>query len=307
MPRSNEEFFSHTIRRLLEKDGVARVFVAESKERLTANVRGLPHTMPVPRIAVCLKGRAHYEFSCGGSLQTWEMHPGDAIFVPADCWMRVCADSDYDSLGVVFFHDLTRIIHAHSTVQVRRHPRYPFNLNRRVLIWPHPLVMVGRSLANQFLSTLSHPNESLRNRALMNLILYSILDTLREDPVEFDGGKPRLSWQAACAFIEDHLHLSLSREDVAAALNIHPNHLSRLFKRFGESSFNGYITRKRMNRARVMLADSRWNITDVSLQCGFTSLSYFARVCRIELGQAPSEFRQAAVLAASRRKHDQPV
>lgn len=306
MPKVAPSFFTRIIERILTDNGVSKVLVAEPQDASAVQPSGMPNTHPVPRISVCLKGSAHYELACDGTLKTWEVHPGEAIFVPANSWMRVCADSDYDSLGIVFFHDLTRIIRVHSTDSIRRHPHYPFNLNREVLVWPHPLGETGLAYAEALSKRNDAPNGQLYSKSLLNLLLYSTLSLLKEEPVELEGGKPKLAWQAACGFVQDHLHLSVGREEVARFLHIHPNHVSRLFKQYGDCSFSEYVTKKRMDRARVMLADPSFNITDVALQCGFTSLSYFARVCHVELGLAPSEFRQAAALAAARRNKEKP-
>lgn len=299
MLAASRTFFSALISRTLAAGGTKRVFVASHQRGVGTRGRGLPNTQPVPRITVCLKGRARYEFTSHGTTKIWELEPGDSIFVPPDCPLRVCADSDYDSLGAVFFHDLTRLIEVHSSSKVRNSARYPFNLNRRVVIWPRPLPETGQSYVRE-LTGHGGPNPELKRQASMNLLFFSLLDLLAEEELDLGSGKSRLVWQAACSFIDDHLHLPLGRDEVARHLKIHPNHVSRLFAQFGKSTFVEYITKKRMTRARAMLADPRWNVTDVALQCGFTSLSYFARVCHVELGLAPSQFRHAAVLSAAR-------
>ena len=42
---------------------------------------------------------------------------------------------------------------------------------------------------------------------------------------------------------------SLSRRDVAQFLNLHPNHISRLFAQFGGESFHHYVLQARLDRA----------------------------------------------------------
>ncbi|RRJ95078.1 AraC family transcriptional regulator [Opitutaceae bacterium TAV4] len=315
MPRTNELFFVRLTNRILQHGGVSRVLVADTGDGMVYAPNGLHNIRPIPRIIVCLKGRAHYEFAMGGKTQKWEICANEAIFVPAYCWLHACYDTDYDSLGVVFYQDITRILLVRSNDAVRRNRRYPFNLNRRVLMWPRPLSMEGqiylKGLARNGAKTgevtsgtgTAFPGKmDVRHRSSMNLLLDAVLETLAEALPDMEGGRSRLSWQAACAFVQEHLHLPFGRGDVADFLKLHPNHISRLFTQFSECSFAQYVMRQRMDRARAMLADPRWNITEVSLQCGFTSLSYFSRVCHAELGLPPSEFRQAAVVTTAGKK-----
>ncbi len=313
MPQENKVFFSRIINRILQRGGVSRVLVADTGEGIAQAPNGLHNIRPIPRIIVCLKGRAHYEFSMRGRTEKWEIRENEAVFVPAYCWLHACYDTDYDSLGVVFYQDITRLLLVRSNDAVRRSRRFPFTLNRRVLMWPRPLSAAGqiyvRELAQEKMDTnLSRRGQgeesrlSLRHCSLMDLLLDAVLGTLDETLPEVEGGRSRLSWQTACAFVQDHLHLPFGRDDVARFLKVHPNHISRLFTQFSECSFAQYVMRQRMERARVMLADPRWNITEISLQCGFTSLSYFSRMCHLELGLPPSEFRQAAALAADKKK-----
>lgn len=55
----------------------------------------------------------------------------------------------------------------------------------------------------------------VRHRSSMNLLLDAVLETLAEALPDMEGGRSRLSWQAACAFVQEHLHLPFGRGDVA--------------------------------------------------------------------------------------------
>lgn len=295
MSFSSHPFLSRSINKILSQGGVSAVSVVDHVKGNAFEESGLPNIQTVPRAIICLKGQGFYEYTLNGARSEHSLSQNEAIFIPAGSWLRVCGRTDYDSLGIVFFDDITRILFVRANDAVRKHPKYPFNLNREVLIWPRPLTAEGQA----FLAACSSKNEavnpSLRRVALFNLVLEAVAEVLREEITEPTGGRSRVSWQAACAFIHDHLHLPFGREDVADFLKLHPNHISRLFNQFSSCSFAHYVTSKRILRAKSMLRNPRWNVTDIALQCGFTSLSYFSRVFHTEVGLSPTDYRIQAL------------
>lgn len=55
-----------------------------------------------------------------------------------------------------------------------------------------------------------------------------------------------------------------------------------------------YIQRKRVERARRLLADTELPLIDIYVKCGFESANYFTRVFRKLTGDTPSDFRRKA-------------
>ncbi len=54
-----------------------------------------------------------------------------------------------------------------------------------------------------------------------------------------------------------------------------------------------YLQRQRVEKARVMLADRRQSITEIALNCGFTTGAYFSSVFRRHFHCSPREYRDA--------------
>ena len=70
-------------------------------------------------------------------------------------------------------------------------------------------------------------------------------------------------------------------------------HFTRLFKEYTYVTFYDYVMHRRMQAAKVMLADSNLSITEIAFQTGFNNLSSFTRGFRNTVGQTPSEYRLA--------------
>jgi two-component system response regulator YesN len=96
---------------------------------------------------------------------------------------------------------------------------------------------------------------------------------------------------SAIDFIEQNYQHGVGLQETAEALGISENHLSRLFHKETGFSFLTYITIFRLRRALDLLKDSRLNITEIYLQCGFRTGSYFAQIFRKYLGETPQQYR----------------
>ncbi|MGV1754944.1 helix-turn-helix domain-containing protein [Agrobacterium sp. CG674] len=49
---------------------------------------------------------------------------------------------------------------------------------------------------------------------------------------------------------------------------------------------------RRVERAKLMLAETRLTVGDIALDCGFNGVSQFGRSFRDVVGQTPLEFRR---------------
>ena len=80
-----------------------------------------------------------------------------------------------------------------------------------------------------------------------------------------------------CDYIEAHCSEDLNLDDIANMCGFSKFYFSRLFKQFTNISFYKYVNQKRITKATELLIDPKNSITDVALNCGFSSLSSFIR------------------------------
>lgn len=71
-------------------------------------------------------------------------------------------------------------------------------------------------------------------------------------------------------------------------------YLSQLFSREMGESFNHYLTGKRLDKAKQLLADGV-KLEDAALQSGYNDASYFNKVFKKETGRTPGEYRKERV------------
>lgn len=93
-------------------------------------------------------------------------------------------------------------------------------------------------------------------------------------------------------YLDRHFTEDITVESVAAAMFLNKDYLSHVFKDETGYTVIGYVISLRINRAKVLLAESDQSITDIAAACGYTDFSYFSRLFKKHAKASPSEFRK---------------
>lgn len=116
----------------------------------------------------------------------------------------------------------------------------------------------------------------------------------QEIPVT-DPSQPRspsqIRLQQMLFFIRHHYSEPITLRDIAVAANISQSEAARCFKKNLDVTPFNYLIQYRLEVAKVMLQSSEMSITEIAMQCGFDSVSYFDRVFRKYYWLTPKEFR----------------
>jgi YesN/AraC family two-component response regulator len=91
--------------------------------------------------------------------------------------------------------------------------------------------------------------------------------------------------------IDSKLHAPLSLGDLAAYSRRNPAYISVLFKKEMGVSVMEYLTRKRIEEAKEMLAHTELPIAHIADTLAFRSPSYFSQTFRGQTGQTPRQYR----------------
>jgi AraC-like DNA-binding protein len=86
-------------------------------------------------------------------------------------------------------------------------------------------------------------------------------------------------------------------DDVALSVGVSPRYVRKLLEAEGWS-FSGYVTERRLERARAMLTGARFaqlTVSAIAFDVGFGDLSYFNRAFRRRYQRTPSDVRAEAV------------
>ncbi|MGN0394172.1 MAG: helix-turn-helix domain-containing protein [Coprococcus sp.] len=95
------------------------------------------------------------------------------------------------------------------------------------------------------------------------------------------------------AWIDEHIKQNVTVRDIADTVNICPRECQRIFSRYLHYSPMEYIRRRRIFTAAQLLSTTDIPVTDIALDCGFASSSYFSKQFKALVGSTPVEYRMA--------------
>lgn len=94
-------------------------------------------------------------------------------------------------------------------------------------------------------------------------------------------------------YIEQNIDQELSLKELATVANFSPFHFHRIFRALVGETLNQFIQRLRIEKAAKMLIDApRKSITEIALDCGFSSSATFARSFKEAYLMNASQWRQ---------------
>jgi len=97
--------------------------------------------------------------------------------------------------------------------------------------------------------------------------------------------------QLAIEHINRHIFEALTIDGICDAVHTSKYHFCRQFKKATGFTVMEYILKTRLILARDMLLKTDKTISEISESCGFSSVSYFSRVFRQEMGMSPLKYR----------------
>ena len=95
----------------------------------------------------------------------------------------------------------------------------------------------------------------------------------------------------ACDYIMENCHRNISLEEVAQTVHLSHFYFSRLFKQEKGCNFVDFITKVRVDRAKVMLQDPDYTVVQIATEVGYQDASYFCRVFRHATAMTPKQYR----------------
>ena len=93
-------------------------------------------------------------------------------------------------------------------------------------------------------------------------------------------------------FIARHYSETLSVEQIARVVNLHPNYAMKLFRDQFHTSILDYLARHRVAHAQRLLLTTDKQIMQIGLESGFGSSSRFYAVFKRCCGQSPGRYRR---------------
>lgn len=107
------------------------------------------------------------------------------------------------------------------------------------------------------------------------------------------------SVQAARRLIDTHWTEPLDTRALARHAHLSPFHFIRVFRATFGVTPHQYLTRRRLEHAKVLLTTGALSVTDICMEVGFSSLGSFCTLFQRHTGRSPQQYR---LLMLARRR-----
>jgi AraC-like DNA-binding protein len=111
---------------------------------------------------------------------------------------------------------------------------------------------------------------------------------------------------AAKVYIDENYHEQIDLESVSQQAFLSRFHFHRLFRKVYRRTPHQYITQKRLDKAKDLLAENK-PVTDVCNEVGFESIGSFSTLFKKEIGFAPTYYRNMAWLKKQQQKNQPKI
>ena len=212
---------------------------------------------------------------------TYSMNPGTITFLTPIDFHSVTPEPTLKVLMVLFEESLL-------SPAMQMH-----FLNRREnLIFSSKEEVASLSVLVDRLENECNRNDAFAVRArknLLELLLYPMARSITQSTE-----LPRInsdSVEASLQYVFQHFREDITLAQVAQLCGYTANYFSMLFHKTCGTCFTDFLTRLRLNYARMLLLTTDRNISDIALASGFYSTSSFYRAFKKQINMSPAEYR----------------
>ncbi|MGN7471171.1 helix-turn-helix domain-containing protein [Brevibacillus sp. SAFN-007a] len=210
------------------------------------------------------------------------LHPGVAVFCPADSGMYVINEHDV-SLVIerIAFEKLALSAEegGYRRIPIRDMPAgvLDYSFPQRVLQWAQELRIAIAQNENEW--------------KIQSLFL-QVLSVFFQPKTNEDTQETRRLMEQTIRYIQQHYREPITREQLAARIGVSPEHFSRVFRKETGMSFVEYLGRVRIRKGQELLQFSAKDLHVIAQETGFANDYYFSRKFKQIVGVPPTVYRK---------------
>jgi YesN/AraC family two-component response regulator len=134
------------------------------------------------------------------------------------------------------------------------------------------------------------------NEAMVQLLLSQLLIRIGRLAGEAEASqKPQadIYINQATSYIHHHYDCEIQVKDIASAVNLHPGYLQRIFKASMGCTLVEYLTRLRIEKAKMLLTQTDIPVIEISQNVGFNNRQHFSSIFKKITSQSPGQYRKS--------------
>jgi AraC family transcriptional regulator len=222
-----------------------------------------------------------------GRFRREQVLQGDVVIIPATTWHR----STWDMAGGAIVLGLEPKEFTRTIDEIIERDRIELIPH---FATPDPLVhQIGLALKRALENSGSNSRlyaETMTTALMVHLLQYYSAQQLTIPT--YTGGLSKLKLQQVVDYIHAHLDRDLSLKELAAVVQMSAHYFSQLFKQSTGITPHQYVIRCRIERAKELLMQGKFSISDVAKVVGFVDQSHFHRHFKRLVGITPKAFVQ---------------
>ncbi|MCG7531237.1 AraC family transcriptional regulator [Psychrobium sp. MM17-31] len=128
---------------------------------------------------------------------------------------------------------------------------------------------------------------------MTNTILVTMLKNMgiSKQAITVKGGLSPKIVALVCDFIQANYHRQIYLSELADLAQLSEYHFCRMFKASLAQTPQAYLLGVRIEQVKLRVRENTANLTDIALQCGFSSQSHMGRYFKKLVGVSPKQYR----------------
>ncbi|GGA30359.1 response regulator transcription factor [Paenibacillus physcomitrellae] len=125
-----------------------------------------------------------------------------------------------------------------------------------------------------------------------SIVLKTAEETMERLGERFMDKNAKLVHQV-CSLIDQTYHEPITINSLSDQVYLSPNYLRSIFKEKTGMTIHDYLTKIRLDKAKLLLADGSLKVQDIAQRVGYESTSYFISLFLKNQGVTPNEYRKS--------------
>ena len=279
-------------RRVLSSQEEDVDYVPETSIRILYNNK-LRSYAPHKHLAleICIPIENDYKYIISG--KSYTIVPGDIFFIPPGLLHEI--ECENEGCRFIYLFDVSFLTHLYEYQFLADYLKEPHILNGTA--YPNLYGQIYALFMEMNDQYFMYENMVLEMAIYSKLLkAFSLLASVSPqfNPVrtEDDKRKDRYAkFKALINHINSHFMDEISMEWAADYVGFSKYHFARLFKDYTDATFYDYLLHRRMQAAKLLLADTNKTVTEIAFQSGFNNLTSFTRSFKNVTGLTPSQYR----------------
>ena len=243
------------------------------------------HVVTFPRLEIPLHGAYENQIERHGEIETVQLKPGTALFIPPNCWNYPTWKRRVEVMSLLFGKKQLGI--SIVSAQGRAMPQLAANKFAVPAPVSGPIPHIVEAMLE--LHSAKEPVSALAD--LASALIRCVQRLVHESPARDGENRGQSFFERVCVYLQGNYQNDITRDSVARLFAVSPNHLSRVFHRHGHMTFIDYLTHVRIARSKFLLCNYNFKLEDVAVRCGFRDAPYFCRVFKRLTRTTPVEYR----------------